>query len=685
MSSLLKFLSFVPPILLFVLPAYSQIQGKLVHVAGTNTYQVSAVPTVSWVPPQSVTSDARITLRAPTGKLTPSNLQSQTGGWTAQSPVIAPAEAPGFDYFSFSLDNPLLTVAYNAGSALPLFSFENNGQCTEIEIVNNATDPFAGNNSLNVNFENFFTIVGANLGVNAYEGNAQESATSCPSLGLSVTANDNPVRCNGDVTPVTVQAIDGTEPYTVVYSNTANGATASTPINSFEGTAFFNNLPAGLYTFTITDALDSIEQVEYEIAQPNKLTIDVEASPATCDGSLDGAAIVSSANGGTVANDYQYYWNTNPGISTPSIGFLDPGTYTVTVEDDNGCQATESVEVGTFLLFFLNADITDIKCHGDANGVIDVFPVSTTGPFTFDWSANAQNSDGSAAWMLGPGTYTVTVTDNTGFCTATEDFVIEEPEAIDLSYALQLPECYGDQAFLTGLSVLNAAGPYEVGITGSYTQISDTDYEVEPGVPLMLEIVDSVGCKYSEEFLIPAQQEITVDLGDDLSIKYGETVNLSANVFPLADMVLEWSPSPWLSCLDCPDPSGMPTETGTYLLTVTDPTGCSAQDEITIDVRKSRDIYIPNAFSPNQDGINDIFRPYGGFEIVAIRSMTIFDRWGGIVYNNEKGFVLANKTEGWNGFANDKKLDQGVYLYTMNVEFIDGETVLFSGEITLMK
>jgi gliding motility-associated-like protein len=118
---------------------------------------------------------------------------------------------------------------------------------------------------------------------------------------------------------------------------------------------------------------------------------------------------------------------------------------------------------------------------------------------------------------------------------------------------------------------------------------------------------------------------------------------------------------------------------------MTDTAGCSISDFVNVGIRKSRDIYIPNSFSPNHDDINDSFYPYGGFEIVAIHSMRIFDRWGGKMFEKNEKFYPNDASQGWDGLTKDKPAEPGIYLYTMNVEFIDGETILFSGELNLMK
>jgi len=677
----------VPPFLLFVFPALSQIQGKLTQIPGTETYQVSIVPSVNWAPPASTTSSAQISLRASTGMLSLSNIQSQTGNWELQGQYFAPGEAPDFDYFSFSLVDPLMDIEYVAGNEIPLFTFDNSSACTAVELVDNQTDAFASSNTLNVNAENLFSIVQAGFGQNAYAGNSAESAVLCAVLGVSASAANNPVPCYGDVTSITVQAQNGTPPYTVVYSNTTTGATDNAIISDFEGSVVFNGMIAGTYNITITDIDNSNGQNTIEVLQPLPITVELEPAPATCNGSGDGAVRVSSVfgAGGPDLNAYQYFWDIDPTNSNVEIDSLNEGTYSVTVVDANGCQEVANTTVGTWTFFSISEDIIDISCHGETDGIIDITPLGASAPYSYEWSPNANAGNVSNAWMLGPGEYQVTVTSSSGICTATETYTVTEPPAIEVDYQMTEPQCFGDQAFMDIMTVANAFEPYSIDIIGGYDQVGENSYVVEAGVPLRLLVEDAHGCKLSEDFLIPAKQEMRVDLGEDRQIKYGEEVYIDGDVFPLSGVHLDWSPADWLSCTDCPKPTARPLESTNYILRMTDDSGCTVEDNISIQVHKSRDLFVPNAFSPNHDGINDVFHPYGGPEVIAIKSMKVFNRWGGLVYNNNDGFDLENSKSGWNGMANGNNMDPGTYLYAMNVEFIDGEVVLFSGEVNLMK
>ncbi len=685
MLNMYRILSFVPPALLFFIPAFSQVQGNIEQIPGSNTYKVSAIPSVDWSPPQSVTSSAQITLRAISGKLNIADFQSLTGNWSGANVITAPAEAPDYDYFSFSLNAPLTNLNYVSGTPVPLFSFKNTFGCSQIEIIDNQNDPFLPPNSMSVNIGNSFSIVGAGIGQNAYSGNSPNYLVTCPPLGMYVVAEDNPVKCHGEQTSVVVQVFGGKEPYDVEWKNIATGISGSQQVTDYEGSAVFDNLGAGNYTFTLKDNQDSIKTDSLKIHQPQQLNIQMGAYDASCNGSLDGVAFVQNVQGGTVASDYQYFWANNPTLSSSVMGFLDPGTYTVTVSDDNGCQTTGSVTVGSFAVIYPNPYIRDVSCHGATDGLIDLYPVGVNPPFTYEWSSNASISMNSSAWNLKPGYYSVTITDATGVCFEEAEFIVEEPAEIEADYSLAEPVCYGEKGYLSILAVSNAFEPWSATVIGGEDLGDGKEFEVEAGMPGRLVIEDAKGCKISEDFLIPAKQEMFLELGEGFTIKYGEEVKLDPDIFPLNNVSLRWTPGDWLSCDDCPNPVARPEETTTYLLRMEDASGCVMQDAVTIGVKISRDIFIPNAFSPNQDGINDIFMPYAGFEVTEIESFRVFDRWGGLIYACDEKMAPGDPRLGWNGTAKGKYIKSGTYLYSMNVKFIDGEVVLFSGEVNLLR
>jgi len=114
-------------------------------------------------------------------------------------------------------------------------------------------------------------------------------------------------------------------------------------------------------------------------------------------------------------------------------------------------------------------------------------------------------------------------------------------------------------------------------------------------------------------------------------------------------------------------------------------TGCSDSDVIWVYVSKERKVFIPNVFSPDENGLNDYATIFADDASVrSIPSFRIFNRWGELVFEREN--LIPNvETEGWNGYFNNKKMQNGVYIYIAEIEFIDGETEIFKGDITLME
>ena len=98
----------------------------------------------------------------------------------------------------------------------------------------------------------------------------------------------------------------------------------------------------------------------------------------------------------------------------------------------------------------------------------------------------------------------------------------------------------------------------------------------------------------------------------------------------------------------------------------------------------TRQVFIPNAFSPDGDGFNDYFFVNTGIDVEIIQSLKIFDRWGSLVFSNNN--LLPNDFEsGWNGFMNGKEANMGVYIYLVEILFIDGKVETFSGDLSLVK
>jgi gliding motility-associated-like protein len=138
-----------------------------------------------------------------------------------------------------------------------------------------------------------------------------------------------------------------------------------------------------------------------------------------------------------------------------------------------------------------------------------------------------------------------------------------------------------------------------------------------------------------------------------------------------------WTPSYALSCTNCPSTVASPTVTTTYYVTITDTSGCSKIDSVVIVVRVCGSLYLPNVFSPNGDGYNDVLYVYGN--CIQTMELMIFDRWG------NKVFESTDPKTGWDGTYKGSPMNADSYVYTLKIIDFDNNTTFKKGTITLMR
>jgi len=222
--------------------------------------------------------------------------------------------------------------------------------------------------------------------------------------------------------------------------------------------------------------------------------------------------------------------------------------------------------------------------------------------------------------------------------------------------------------------------PYQFSLNGSsytsvnrFTNLLAGDYRIS--------VVDSNGCATDTVIQLVAPQRVTIDLGPDLEVLKGTLIEIRSDIRgPYSRLI--WTGHS-LECDSCRT-IRLKAETDLILLaSVSNEDGCLDEDEIRIRVR-DKNIYAPNTFSPNGDGVNDVFILYGPDETVRIRSLEIYDRWGAQLFHAEN-IPLNNPNNGWNGEFNGQKIIPGVYVYLATVVFDDGSVSGFHGEITLVR
>ncbi len=267
--------------------------------------------------------------------------------------------------------------------------------------------------------------------------------------------------------------------------------------------------------------------------------------------------------------------------------------------------------------------------------------------------------------------------------TATAAAALSAPLALSLDLEVDAPACddtNGGSVRIAGAT--GGTGPYVYAVDNQAYTTNTLFAGLDVGNHLV-SVQDVNGCVLEEIITINSAPILTVELGQDIEMSLGDTIELFARTsYPVA--TYKWSGGPIEECDDCPTPVISPSESIAYSVTVTDEDGCTATDRITVFVRKSQDVYIPNAFSPDDDGANDIFMIYGGSDVKVVRSFYIFNRWGESMFEGF-GFAPGDPVYGWDGRYRGELLNSGVYIYMAEIEFEDGEVLIYKGDVVLMK
>ncbi len=469
-------------------------------------------------------------------------------------------------------------------------------------------------------------------------------------------------------------------------------------INLCNGETFFiGQTPytqTGVFLDTILTAqeCDSVVTLDLFIIECEIIGSTDFAEPI-CNGEATGMLVFSVENG---TPPFTYDWSN---ITEPTIGgtgstnlFTDneipgvpAGVYEINIMDTFGNDVVLFQEVTEPPPINIQMEATDINgfnlsCFDGADGTAFATPTGGVPPYTYSWdNGSTQNS----AQNLSAGIYTVNVTDDYG-CIRAADITLIEPSPIALEVLFTDPNCDGLETGIISLG--NASGgtpPYTFALGNNgfsdsitYPGLSQGDYSFFA--------MDANGCLAETTGSLKAPDIPVIELGDDLTVQLGCDILIptSTNGSDITDIV--WSETSTLSCGNCLRPFALPVNNTTYRLAVTSADGCTATDSITIFVDKIRNVYFPNAFSPNNDGINDFFFINAGKAVSEIISFQVFDRWGELVFDVEN-IPLNDPESGWDGTFKRKEMDASVFLWTAQIEFIDAEVIDYAGDVVLMK
>jgi gliding motility-associated-like protein len=374
-----------------------------------------------------------------------------------------------------------------------------------------------------------------------------------------------------------------------------------------------------------------------------------------------------------------YTWQDGSTASTFTV--IDPGVYWVDV-NNNGCIGSDTIEVSYLAEVFLDIESFNIDCFENCDGSVEATITGGNGELNFLWNTGATVPD---LFDLCPGDYTLTITDD--LCNYVLTTInITEPGPLFFDFNTIDVSCFGDQNGL--IEILNITGgtpPYLYSFNGS--PFSDNPVlDNLNGGNYDFVLTDANGCTTGETISIYEPPSINVSAGPDHKIELGESVELDGFVFPITNQNISWSPSDSLSCTNCIEPIANPTSTTTYTLTVIDSiTGCTIIDEVLVEVIKNRNVFIPNVFTPNGDGSNDLFTIFTGNGVREILDFKVYNRWGALVYEANHIYPANHQIFGWDGYFKGKLMNDAVFTWYAEVDFLDNEVILYKGDVTLVK
>lgn len=372
---------------------------------------------------------------------------------------------------------------------------------------------------------------------------------------------------------ITATITGGNPPYTLTWTG-PDGFTADV--------ADLLGLEAGTYNLAVIDSLGCTNSAEVEIVEPVVLSLTIDAvEPACLD---DDGSLTANVSGGTTATDYTYTWTNTSGTvvgTTATIDNLAPGTYTVQVEDDNGCTVNQTIQLFRESIN-LSAASTNVSCTGGSDGTLSVTPQSGTAPFTFSWNGpGGFTSDQPSITNLAAGQYTLVVNDAAG-CVLNEAYDINEPLPISIAANLVPEGCPGAANGQIALTVGGGTPGYMISWTGpdGYTGTGATASGLAAGT-YNVQVTDVNGCVETGEFVLGVDDEIEIVLdGTDPACAEESTGSVATSITGgEAPLSFEWAgPDGFTaSTADLSD-----VASGTYTLTVTDAAGCEATAEITL-------------------------------------------------------------------------------------------------------
>ncbi|NOT93347.1 T9SS type B sorting domain-containing protein [Ferruginibacter sp.] len=436
------------------------------------------------------------------------------------------------------------------------------------------------------------------------------------------------------------------------------------------------NKPAGSYTISAR-VIGSLcgGSTTATIAQPDALNAVANTTAATCNG--DDGTITISANGGTPA--YQFSIDNGISYQNNTTFITTPGTYNnIKIKDANGCITSTTASVTLNDQMFLDLGIDTTICFGNT---ITLTPQTNKEANYFKWlPATGLNDDAVKNPLATPNDTTqYTLNAKWGVCQRTDAIwikVLHKPVA----YAgKDSTVCYKTPALLNGkANNLSGTVNYTWSPATNVTPANAAAAIAKPDTTQLytLSVTDNYGCNFlvTDDVLVSMRPPVPAFAGNDTNAIYG----IPHQLFSSGGKFYTWSPSTHLNNPFAQKPLATLYNDTYFSLLVTDDIGCTNTDEVFIKVYKGPTYYLPNAFTPNGDGLNDVFRavPVG---ISLTNYFNVYNRFGELVFQTNQWL------KGWDGTYKGKKAASGTYVWLIKGMDKYGKVVEMKGTVILIQ
>ncbi len=378
----------------------------------------------------------------------------------------------------------------------------------------------------------------------------------------------------------------------------------------------------------------------------------------------------------TATGASSYLWSPAKGLSDPNIAnpVLGPSSstvYFITGTDSNGCTGFDTLQV--FVHQNPNANILESDttiCPGEA------FPLHALGNGIYSWTPTSGLSNDTIANPIviinASKVYTLSISNSYG-CTDSDQISLQVYPKTDPMAAPDTTICMNSKLTLRAFNGIAYA--WEPAALLDFPNTQKPTASIPWPQVFTVIITDINGCHARDSVSIKLYPSSPVIAGPDQSIFRGDSTQLQAS----GGLSYIWSPATDLNNPNIPNPEASPSQTIVYFVTGTDSNSCNTTDSVIIYVLDRPLMIIPNAFSPNQDGLNDVFKPVILDAKTQIDAFRIYNRWGNLIYETQ------DINQGWNGKFNSIDQPVGNYIYFISGVSSIGQAFVKKGNFTLLR